>query len=165
MREIQPKGLEEAQPQGRGIGRGFYSQGPLERNDRYSQVEEWSDPAGKGRRRSDVHIYSPKIHNRHPRTPPTPASSEDRLFTDWSSIGSRSPPMVAPPQSVPMGRTLITPGIEGIHEAEQAAQQPFQPISQESHIGTMSHVVQEDLSTAPTVSQHPLERLNVTDER
>ena len=43
---------------GRRNGRGFYSQGPLERNERYSQVEEWSDPVSEGRR-SDAHIYSP----------------------------------------------------------------------------------------------------------
>ena len=118
------QGFGRGSTQGRGNGRGFYSQGPLERNERYSQVEECSDPVSEGRRRSDVHIYSPPIHNRHPRTPPTPAPSEDRLFTDWSSIGSRSPPMVPPPQSVPMGGTLIKPGIEGIHEAEQAANNP-----------------------------------------
>ena len=101
----------------------------------------------------------------HPRTPPTPAPSEDRLFTDWSSIGSRSPPVVPPPQSVPRGGTLITPGIEDIHETEQAAPQPSQPISQESHIGATSHTVQEDLPTAPTVTQQPLERSNIANER
>ena len=73
--------------------------------------------------------------------------------------------MVPPHQSVPMGGTLITPGIEDIHETEQAAPQPSQPISQESHIGTTSHAVQEDLPTTPTVSQQPLERSDVADER
>ena len=67
---------------GRGNGRWFYSQGPLERNERYSQVEEWSEPVSEGRRRSDGHIYSPTTQSRHPRTPPTPAPSEDRFFTD-----------------------------------------------------------------------------------
>ena len=33
---------------GRGNGRGFLSQGPLERNERYRQVEEWSSPASDG---------------------------------------------------------------------------------------------------------------------
>ena len=79
------QGFGRGSTQGRENGRGFYSQGPLERNESYSQVEEWSDPASEGRRRSDVPIYSPTTH----RTPPTPAPSEDRLFTDWSSIGSR----------------------------------------------------------------------------
>ena len=53
---------------GRGNGRGFYSQGSLERNERYSQVEEWSDPVSEGRRRSYAHIYSPIAHSRPPRT-------------------------------------------------------------------------------------------------
>ena len=48
---------------GRGNGRGFYSQGPLERNERYSQTEEWSDPASEGRRRSDAPISSPTALN------------------------------------------------------------------------------------------------------
>ena len=64
-----------------------------------------------------------------------------------------------------MGRTLIiTPGIEGIHETEQATPQPSQPISQESHIGTMRCAVQEDLPTPPNVCWQPLERSNVPDE-
>ena len=125
--------------QGRGNGRGGYSQGPMERNESYSQAEKWSDPTSEGRRRSDVPIYSPTTH----RTPPTPAPSEDRLFTDWSSIGSRSPPVIPPLQSVPMGGTLITSGIEDICKTEQAALQPSQSVSQESHIGATGHVVQE----------------------
>ena len=137
----------------------------MERNESYSQAEEKSDPVSEGRIRSDVPIYSPTTHSRHPRTPPTPAPSEDRLSTDWSSIGSRSPPVIPPPQSVPMRGTLITPGIEGIHETEQAAPQPSQPVSQESHIGTMRCAVQEDLPTPPNICQHPLERSNLPDER
>ena len=131
---------------GRGNGRRFYSQGPLERNERYSQVEEWLDPASEGRRRSDAHTYSPTAHSRHPRTPPTPAPSEDRLFTDWSSVGSRCPPVVPPMHGEPIEGTPITPGVGDIHEAEQAASQPSQPISMGSHISTTGHAVQEDLS-------------------
>ena len=100
--------LRETQPQGYGIGltwgsfakgngRGLYSQGPLKRNERYRQAEEWSDPVSEGRRMSDVPIYSTTAHSQHPRTPPTPASSEDRLFTDWSSVGSGSLPVIPPP--------------------------------------------------------------------
>ena len=73
--------------------------------------------------------------------------------------------MIPPPQGVPMGKILITPGIEGIHETEQAVPQPSQPISQESHIGTMRHVVQEDLPTLPNVCQQPIERSNIPDKR
>ena len=73
---------------GRGNGGGFYAQGPLERNERYRQVEEWSSPTSDGRGRRDVPISSPTAHRSHPRTPPIPAPSEDRLFMDGSSIRS-----------------------------------------------------------------------------
>ena len=82
-----------------------------------------------------------------------------------SSIGSRSVPVIPPPQSIPRGGALITSGIEDIHETEHAAMQPSQPISQEPHIGATSCEVQENLSTAPTVSQQPLERSNIANER
>ena len=137
----------------------------MERNERYSQAEEWSDPASEGRRRSDAPIYSPTAHSQHPRTPPTPAPSEDRLFTDWSSIRSKFPPVIPPPKSVPIGDTLTAPGIEGIYETDQTAPRPSQPISQESYMGTTSGVVQEDLPTTPKVCQQPLERSSIPDER
>ena len=63
-----------------------------------------------------------------------PAPSEDRLFTDWSSIGSGSPPIIPPTQSVPVGDTLTTPGIEGIHDTDQTALQPSQSISEEPYM-------------------------------
>ena len=119
----------------------------------------------RGRGRNDVPISSPTVHSRQPRNPPTPAPSEDRLFTDWSSIGSGSPPIVPPPQSVPVGDTLTTPGIEGIHETDQTAPQPSQPISQGPYMGTANDVVQEDLSTTPNVCQQPQGRSNVPSER
>ena len=137
MREIQPEGLEEAQLKDLLEGEmveGIIPQGPLERNERYNQVEEWSDPASEGRRRSDVHIYSPTTQNRHLRTPSTPAPSEDRFFTDWSSVGSRSPPVVPSTQSVPIEDTSLTPGMGDVCEAEPAASQPSQPISQGFHL-------------------------------
>ena len=127
-------------------------------------MEEWSDPVIDGRR-SDVPIYYLTTYSRHPRTPPAPAPSEDRLFTDWSSIESRSLPVIPPPQSAPRGGTLITSGIEDIHETKQAAPQPSQPLTQETHIGTTRHVDQEDFPTPPNVCQQPLEKSNVPDER
>ena len=42
---------------------------------------------------------------------------------------------------------------------------PPQPISQESHIGTTRHAIQEDLPTPPNVCQQPPERSNVPDKR
>ena len=136
----------------------------MERNERYRQAEEWSDPVSEGRRRSDAPIYSPTAQCQHPRIPHTPAPSEDRLFTDWSYIGSGSPPVIPPPQSVPTGDTLTAPGIEVIHETDQTTLQPSKPISQESYMGTMSGAVKEDLSTTPSVCQQPLERSNVPGE-
>ena len=103
---------------GRGNGRGFYFQGCLERNERYRQVEEWSSPSSDGRGRRDVPISSPPAHRSHPRTPLTPAPSEDRLFMDWSSIRSGSPLVRSPPQSISVGDTLTTHGIEGGHETD-----------------------------------------------
>ena len=88
-----------------------------------------------------------------------------RLFIDWSSIGSRSPPVIPPPQSVPIGDTSTAPGIEGIHEMDHTAPEPSQPISQESYMGTVSGVVQEDLPTTPKVCQQPLERSSIPGER
>ena len=50
-------------PFGRGNGRGFCSQGPLGRNERYRQTEECSDPVSEGRGRSDGPISSPTAHS------------------------------------------------------------------------------------------------------
>ena len=136
---------------GRGNGREFYSQGPLEINERYRQIEEWLNPASKGRRRSDAPISSPTAHNQQPRIPPTPAPSEDRCFTDWSSIGSESPNVLQPPQSVPVGDVLMTPRIEGIHKTDQTALQTSQPTSQESYMGAPSGTIQENFPTTPNV--------------
>ena len=95
----------------------------------------------------------------------TPAPSKHRLFTDWSSIGSRSPPVVPPMHSVPIVGTPITPGVGDIHEAEQAALQPSQPISLGCHIDTTGHAIQEDLPPIQNVFQQPLERSIVSEER
>ena len=69
------------------------------------------------REEGEVMLPSPPLQHtiNSQEPPPTPAPSEDRLFTDWSSIGSGSPPVIPPPQSVPVGDTLTTPGVEGIH--------------------------------------------------
>ena len=137
----------------------------MERNERYSQAEGWSDPASEGRSRSDAPVYSPTTHSRHPRTPLTPGPSEDRLFTDWSSIGSRSPPVIPPPQNVLIEQTILATGIDGIQETNQTAPQPSQPISQQSHMGAMDYVVQGSLPATPNICQQPQERSNVPSER
>ena len=133
----------------------------MERNERYNQTEEWSDPASEGGRRRDAPIPSPTNPNRQPRTTPTPAPSEEQHFTDWSSIGSGSPPVISTFQSVPLGGTLTTPGIEGNCETRHATPQPCQPTSQETHVGAINHVSQEELSA----TQQPLAEPGVVDER
>ena len=100
----------------------------------------------EGRRRSNAHIYSPTTHSRYPRTSPTPAPSEDRVFTDWSSVGSRSPPVVPQTHREPIEGTPITLGVGDICEAEQVASHPSQPILMGSHIDTTGCAVQEDFS-------------------
>ena len=50
-----------------------------------------------------------------------------------------------PTHSEPIEETPITLGVGDIHEAEQAASQPSQPILMGSHIGTTGCAVQEDL--------------------
>ena len=81
---------------GRGNRRGFHSQIPSERDHRDRQEEEWSIPVSVGGRGRDIPVEWKSPH----RTPPTPAPSEDRFFTDWSSLGSGSPHVRTPTQSV-----------------------------------------------------------------
>ena len=94
---------------GRGNGRGHLPQGPFNRNEKYNQAGDWSDPANEGRRRDDTHMYSPRAQGRHQRNipPPAPTPSQDRFFMDWSGDGSRSPHKGPPVQNVPMGETLL----------------------------------------------------------
>ena len=61
-----------------------------------------SIPASIGRRGRDIPVSSPTEQELPHRTPPTPAPSEDRFFTDWNSIGMGSPLVRTPPQSVPV---------------------------------------------------------------
>ena len=123
------------------------------------------DPASDGRRRNDAPISSPTVHSNQSRTPPTPAPSEDRLFTDWSSIRSGSPPILPPPQSIPIGVVLTTPRIEGIPKTDQPTQQPSQPISEQTHIGAADNLVQGNLPTTYTIHQQPMERSTVMGKR
>ena len=88
LREKQTEDLEGfPHGNGRGNGRGFHSQAPSERDQRDRQEEEWSIPASVGGRGRDIPVEWESPH----RTPPTPSPSEDRFFTDWSSLGSGSP--------------------------------------------------------------------------
>ena len=85
---------------GRGLShgnrRGFHSQAPSEKDQRDRQEEEWSIRASVGGRGGDIPAEWELPH----RTPPTPVPSEDRFFMDWSSLGTGSPLVRTPPQSV-----------------------------------------------------------------
>ena len=72
-----------------GLGRGFSHGYGREVNQVHSvrtrqdrQEEEWSIPSNVGRRKNDTERHA------SPRAPLVPPLSEDRLFTDWSSIDS-----------------------------------------------------------------------------
>ena len=115
-------------------------------------------------RRSDAHNFSPTTQSRDVRTPPTPVPSEDRFFTDQSSVGSRPPLVVPPTLSVPIEETSVTPGMADIHEAEQATLQPSQPILQRSHLNATGQAVQVDLSLVEDTFRQSPERSNVPEE-
>ena len=117
---------------GRGNGGGFHTQAPLERDQRDRQEEEWSIPASIGGRNGDVPVEWESPH----RTPPTPAPSEDRFFTDWSSLGMGSPHVRTPPQSV-LTREMRP-------DINKPATQIAQPGSEPTQIGVMENGLQED---------------------
>ena len=96
---------------------------------------------------------------------PTPTPSEDRLFTDWSSIRSGFPLVRSPPQSISVGDVLTTHGIEGGHETDQITLQPSQLISEQTHMGFADDAIQGNLPITPTIHQQPLDRPSVTGER
>ena len=76
------------------------SQAPSDKDQRDRQEEEWSIPVSVGRRGGDIPLSSPAEQEWPHRTPPTPAPSEDRFCTDWSSIRMGSPLVRTPPQTV-----------------------------------------------------------------
>ena len=65
-----------------------------------------------------------------------PAPLEDRFFTDWSSLGSGSPHVRMPPQSVLVRE--IGPDIN------QPVNQTTQPGSEPTQIGVTENALQED---------------------
>ena len=109
--------------------------------------------------KEEIFLSPPSAANKsHQRTPPTPTPSEDRFFTDWSSVRTGSPIIRMPPQSISMG--------ERRPEINQIAPQTSHPISEQTYMGVIEDALQEDLSTTtPPTQQQPLDRLNVTDER
>ena len=62
--------------------RGEISEVNTERNQQDRHEEEWSVPTSIERREDDT------VRQESHRAPPTPPPSEDRLFTNWSSLDS-----------------------------------------------------------------------------
>ena len=124
---------------GRGNGRGFYSQTPLERSPEDRQEEEWLHPASDGRGRRDVFLSSPAVQESQQRTPPIPAPSEDRFFMDWSSIRTGSPLVRMQPQSISVR--------DRGQEIHQPTIQTSQPGSEPTQMGVTINTPQEDLSS------------------
>ena len=102
-----------------------------EKDQRDRQEEEGSIPASVGRR-DDSLVGQESPH----RTPPAPTPSEDRFFTNWSSLGS--PHVRMPPQSVPVRET--GPDIN------QPVNQTMQPGSEPAQIGAMGNALQDDIN-------------------
>ena len=97
------------------------------------QEEEWSILASV-ERRDDSLVRQETLQ----RTPPTPVPSEDRLFTDWSSLDS--PHVRMSPQSVPIRETGL-----GIN---QPVNQTTQPGSEPAQIGSTGNTLCDDINVS-----------------
>ena len=106
-----------------------------ERDQRDREEEDWSLPASGGRREEDILAGQDSPH----RTHATPTPSEDRLFMDWSSLGS--PGVRMQPQSVLVGET----GPDINHPANQITQPGLEP----TQIEIMGNALQDDTIVSP----------------
>ena len=98
-----------------------------------------------GRGRRDIPVSSPAIQESQQRIPPTPAPSEDRFFTDWSSIRKGSPLVRMPPQSISVR--------ERGQEINQTTIQTSQPRSEPTQMGITGNALQEDLPSTTPLAQ------------
>ena len=123
-----------------GLGRGFshgngreVNQVHTVRTQQDSQEDEWSIPSNVGRREND------RERCESPRAPLTPPPSDDRLFTDWSSInsprGRTSPPDASVRDTVP--------------NISQPDTQTVQPGSEPARIEAMGNTL-SDVMTFPS---------------
>ena len=128
-----------------GLGRGFSHGNGIEiggeisqvhtvRNQQDRQEEEWSVPTSIGRREDDT------VRQELQRAPPTPPLSEDRLFTDWSSLDS------------PQART--SPQNASVREIEQGINQSdnqtIQPGSEPASIEAMGNALHDNVTSPST---------------
>ena len=140
-----------------GFGRGFFCgngrgairesfQTTSEREQRDRQEEEWSILASVERRND-----SPARQETPQRTPPTPVPSEDRPFTNWSSL--ESPCVRTPPQSVPIRETGL--------EINQPINQTTQPGSEIAQKGAKGNALCDDINVSPPKTHQQLDELGV----
>ena len=117
------------------------------RDQRDRQEEDWSLPASGGRREEDIPVGQDSPH----RTSTNPAPSEDRLFMDWSSLGS--PCVRMPPQSVLIGET--GPDIN------QPANQTTHPGSEPTQTEVTGNAFQDDTFVSPPRTHQQVDELGV----
>ena len=110
------------------------------------QEEEWSIPASIERR--DDSLVRQETWQ---RTPPTPPPSEDRHFTDWSSL--EFPHVRTSPQSVPMRETGL--------DINQPINQTIQPGSEPAQIGAMGNALCDDINVSSPRTCQQLDELGV----
>ena len=130
-----------------GFGRGFshgdgieVQQAPTGRTQSDRQEEDWSTPTNVERRENDTE------RQETPRDPPPPVPppTEDRLFTDWSSIDS--------PRERTARRNLSVRSVEpNISQTDNQADQPrMEPVRNETMGNTLS-----DVTTVLSTHQQP----------
>ena len=131
-----------------GLGRGFshgngreirgeISQMHNVRNQQNRQEDEWSVPASIERREDNT------LRRESQRAPPTSPRSEDRLFTDWSSLDS--------PQ------TRTSPRNVSVRDIEQDGNQPnnkqFSSGSEPAQIEVMGNALHDNVTSSSTRQQ------------
>ena len=129
-----------------GFGRGFscgngieVHQVPTGRTQPDRQEEEWSIPTNVGRSEDDTERHEP---SRAP-PPPAPPPTEDRLFTNWSSVDS--PRERTSQRNVSRDTELNT---------NQTDNQMEQPGSEPARIEAMGNTL-SDIRTFPSVCRQP----------
>ena len=107
------------------------------RNQQNRQEEEWSVPASIERREDNT------LRRELQRTPPTSPQSEDRLFTDWSSLDS--------PQTRTSPRNVSIRDIE--QDGNQPNNQTIQPGSEPAQIEVMGNALHDNETSSSTHQQ------------
>ena len=122
----------------RGLGRGFsrgnvreISQVHAVRTPQDRQEEEWSVPPNIERREDATE------RRESSRAPPTPPPSEDRLFTDWSSLDS--PTVRTSPRNISIQDTE--------HDINQPDNQTVQPGSEPAQVEVTGNILSDAVTT------------------